>query len=92
MGAAFSRPMSRRGIRRVLAVLTLEMEMIDKELLDLLACPLCKAALSLDGDWLVCSQCRRRYPIRDGIPVLLVEEAVLPDRMGAKPGDSTEAT
>ena len=49
--------------------------MIDKELLDILACPACKTEVTLDGDRLVCAQCGRRYPIRDGIPVMLIDEA-----------------
>jgi len=53
--------------------------MIDKELLDILACPLCKTPVKLDADRLVCTKCGRRYPIRDGIPVMLVDEAELPD-------------
>ena len=52
--------------------------MIDQELLDILACPVCKTAVRLEGDRLICSQCGRRYPIRDGIPVMLVEEAEMP--------------
>ncbi|MBZ5629970.1 MAG: Trm112 family protein [Acidobacteriia bacterium] len=48
--------------------------MISKELLDILACPVCKAPLSLGTDTLKCSACRRVYPIRDGIPILLEEE------------------
>ena len=51
--------------------------MIDKELLEILACPLDKQPVDLDGDRLVCRSCGRRYPIRDGIPVMLVEEAEL---------------
>jgi len=51
---------------------------IDQELLDILACPVCKTAVRLEGDRLICSQCGRRYPIRDGIPVMLVEEAEMP--------------
>jgi uncharacterized protein YbaR (Trm112 family) len=35
--------------------------------------------LELQKDRLVCLTCRRRYPIEDGIPILLVEEAELPD-------------
>ncbi|MBI4354471.1 MAG: Trm112 family protein [Candidatus Omnitrophica bacterium] len=54
--------------------------MIDPKLLDILACPLCKTEVKLDGDRLVCVQCGRRYPIRDGIPVMLVEEAELPSQ------------
>jgi len=53
--------------------------MIDKELLDILACPECKTDVKLEGEKLVCVQCHRRYPIREGIPVMLVEEAELPN-------------
>lgn len=49
--------------------------MIDPKLLEILACPACKTSVTLDGERLVCVQCGRRYPIRDGIPVMLVEEA-----------------
>ena len=53
--------------------------MIDKELLDILACPLCKTAVKLDDEKLVCVTCGRRYPIRNGnIPVMLADEAELP--------------
>ena len=48
--------------------------MIDQELLAILACPVCKTSVRLQGDRLVCEQCGRRYPIRDGIPVMLVDE------------------
>lgn len=50
--------------------------MIEKRLLDILACPLSKAPLVLDGDRLVstCPDTRRAYRIEDEIPVLLVEE------------------
>lgn len=56
--------------------------MIDKDLLDILACPACKTPVKIEGEELVCSQCGRRYPIRDGIPVMLVEEARMPDSGG----------
>jgi uncharacterized protein YbaR (Trm112 family) len=49
--------------------------MIDKELLDILACPACKAAIELKEEKIVCTQCGLKYPIKDGIPVMLVEEA-----------------
>jgi len=49
--------------------------MIDRELLQILACPACKAPVVEDGDRIVCTACGRRYPIRDGIPVMLIEEA-----------------
>lgn len=51
---------------------------IDGELLEILACPLDKAPVREEGDRLVCTSCGRRYPVRDGIPVMLVEEAELP--------------
>lgn len=50
---------------------------ISKELLEILVCPLDKAALDLkpDGTGLKCTQCKRVYPIRDDIPVMLIDEA-----------------
>jgi uncharacterized protein YbaR (Trm112 family) len=50
---------------------------ISKDLLEVLACPKCKQRLQLseDGGWLICLADRLRYPIVDGIPVMLVEEA-----------------
>ena len=53
--------------------------MISKDLLDILACPLCKTNVRMEGDRIVCVKCGRRYPIRDDIPVMLVEEAELPN-------------
>jgi uncharacterized protein YbaR (Trm112 family) len=58
--------------------------MIDAKLLEILACPACKTAVKLEETWLVCAQCSRRYPIRDGIPVMLVEEAQPPRDSGRK--------
>ncbi|HHT9112939.1 MAG: Trm112 family protein [Planctomycetes bacterium] len=52
--------------------------MISKELLDILACPLCKMDVRLENDRIVCTQCGRRYPIKDEIPVMLIDEAELP--------------
>jgi len=49
--------------------------MIDKELLDILACPICKSEIQLKDDRLICQKCRKYYPIRDGIPVMLIDEA-----------------
>ncbi len=50
---------------------------IEKELLEILACPKCKGAISLSesGDGIVCEGCRLVYPIKDGIPVMLIDEA-----------------
>ncbi|MEK6765216.1 MAG: Trm112 family protein [Planctomycetota bacterium] len=52
--------------------------MIDKELLEILACPLCKTEVKLEGDRIVCTNCGRRYPVKDDIPVMLIDEAELP--------------
>jgi uncharacterized protein len=49
--------------------------MIDQELLSILACPSCKSPVTQKSDRLVCTGCGLRYPIRDGIPVMLVDEA-----------------
>ncbi len=49
--------------------------MIDEELLEILACPACKGPVELQEERIVCQQCGLRYPIRDGIPIMLVEEA-----------------
>ncbi|MGI9100859.1 MAG: Trm112 family protein [Terriglobales bacterium] len=53
--------------------------MLSKELLDILACPECKTPLIYDepAAKLRCSRCRRAYPVRDGLPVLLIEEATI---------------
>lgn len=55
---------------------------IDKQFLDILACPKCKAEVKLEGERLICQnpQCGLRYPIRDGIPVMLIDEAEKPQR------------
>lgn len=55
--------------------------MISQELLDILRCPLDPtrtARLEQDGDGLVCQRCRLRYPIKEGLPCMLVEDAQLP--------------
>jgi uncharacterized protein YbaR (Trm112 family) len=60
--------------------------MIDKELLDILACPACKGDIKYDqeNEKLICQECGRRYPIRDGIPVMLIDEAEMPEGKGKK--------
>jgi len=49
--------------------------MIDEELLKVLACPVCKSEVILKEDRIVCVGCKRRYPIKDDIPIMLEEEA-----------------
>jgi uncharacterized protein len=51
---------------------------LDPELLDILRCPLTRSRLRQDGDFLVSEVGGLAYPVRDGIPVMLVEEARLP--------------
>ena len=50
---------------------------ISKELLDILACPKCKGDVYLTEmeDGLVCDNCKLMYEIKDGIPVMLIDEA-----------------
>lgn len=50
---------------------------ISAELLEWLVCPVCKVRVELkeDDKGLKCGQCRRVYPIRDDIPVMLIDEA-----------------
>ena len=52
--------------------------MVPQDLLDMLVCPVCKKPLTLKDERqsLKCGECRRVYPIRDDIPILLVDEAV----------------
>lgn len=49
--------------------------MIDKMLLDILVCPLCKENVKPEGDYLVCARCSKRYPVKDDIPIMLADEA-----------------
>ncbi|MCX8042502.1 MAG: Trm112 family protein [Desulfobacterota bacterium] len=51
---------------------------ISKELLEILACPKCKGEIYLNdaGDGLICDACKLLYPIKDDIPIMLIDEAV----------------
>ena len=51
---------------------------IDPELLEMLRCPLTHSRLRAEGDFLIAEIGGLAYPVRDGIPVMLVEEARLP--------------
>jgi uncharacterized protein len=56
---------------------------VDPQLLEILACPCdLHAPLRPEGDELVCTGCGRAFPVVDGIPVLLLDEARVPDRTG----------
>jgi hypothetical protein len=52
---------------------------VDAELLSLLRCPLTRSPLRQEGDFLVADVGGLRYPVKEGIPVMLVEEAQLPE-------------
>jgi hypothetical protein len=51
---------------------------IKKELLDILCCPKCKGDIEVNssGDGLVCKHCKLLFPIRDDIPIMLIDEAI----------------
>jgi len=51
---------------------------INKELLDILACPKCKGDVHLNEkeDGIICDSCKLMYPIRDDIPIMLIDEAI----------------
>jgi uncharacterized protein len=58
---------------------------ISQDLLEILACPACKAKVELEADasGLKCVECKRVYPIRDDIPVMLVDEAIVENEESA---------
>jgi uncharacterized protein YbaR (Trm112 family) len=49
--------------------------MIDEELRSILVCPACKGDLLYEETRIICRPCRKAYPIREGIPVMLINEA-----------------
>jgi len=54
----------------------------DKDLLEILVCPKCKKELTFlekDEGYLLCNECQLVYPIRQGIPVMLIEESIKKD-------------
>jgi hypothetical protein len=48
---------------------------VDKDLLDILACPSCKADVKENGDKIICTKCGLKYPVKDGIPIMLIDQA-----------------
>ena len=61
---------------------------LNKELVEILACPVCKGSLVLlpDEDGLLCEPCQAVYPVKDEIPIMLAEESIkLPDWHGSRP-------
>ena len=59
--------------------------MISEKLLSILGCPACEDRPGLiqetgeEGEFLRCRECGRRYPVREGVPVMLIEEAEEPE-------------
>jgi uncharacterized protein YbaR (Trm112 family) len=53
---------------------------IDKELLEILVCPSCRGEVvyQAEPELIVCTKCGLRYPVRDDIPVMLIDEATKP--------------
>jgi uncharacterized protein len=53
---------------------------IDKELLEILVCPSCRGEVvyQAEAELIVCTKCGLQYPVRDDIPVMLIEEATKP--------------
>jgi len=58
---------------------------VSEQLLEILVCPSCHAKVELksDGGGLKCVECKRVYPIRDDIPVMLIAEAKIEDEQPA---------
>lgn len=58
---------------------------MDNRILDVLVCPACKGNLNYqkDAQQLICKPCRLAYPIRDGIPIMLIDEALHLNEVGA---------
>ena len=58
---------------------------ISEQLLEILVCPACRAKVELkpDGSALKSVECKRVYPIRDDIPVMLIDEATIEDEQPA---------
>jgi len=60
---------------------------LSEDLLEILACPACKARVELkaDGSGLKCVECKRVYTIRDDIPVMLIDEATVEESDDEEP-------
>jgi uncharacterized protein len=60
---------------------------ISQELLEMLRCPACKAEVKPkpDDSALKCVECKRVYPVRDDIPVMLIDEATIEERSDEQP-------
>ncbi len=52
--------------------------MLDAKLLAILACPICKAKINYNKKYnkIICNKCKLAYPVDDGIPVMLIDQAI----------------
>ena len=53
--------------------------MAEERLMEILRCPLGKSKLRREKDFLVCERCGLKFPVREGIPVMLIHKATLPE-------------
>ena len=63
------------NVKRVQKALANEIAALDQQLLDILACPVCKGPLLYEETRVICPACRKAYPIRDDVPVMLPNDA-----------------
>ena len=59
--------------------------MIEREFLDILACPSCLSPVRQEAEEIVCNGCGRRYPVRRKVPVMLLEAPLLENNAGSEP-------
>ena len=52
---------------------------LNKELIEIMVCPDCRGKVTETDDFVKCNSCGKRYPIRDGIPIMLISEAITPE-------------
>ena len=67
--------------------------MLDEQLLKILACPACRSEILYRGNEILCTnaECRRVYPVRDEIPVMLVDESTVGSEGDWPLGDAAQA-
>ncbi|MBU0548966.1 MAG: Trm112 family protein [Candidatus Omnitrophica bacterium] len=53
---------------------------LDPELIDILVCPDCKSGVKLQEGKIICLGCGRKYPVKNGIPIMLIDESEPPNK------------
>jgi uncharacterized protein YbaR (Trm112 family) len=56
--------------------------MVEKRLLDIMACPKCRGNIELKGMFILCRKCRLAYPVLDDVPDMLIKDAWPLDKAG----------